>query len=146
MGTFTNWEKLQSASPLRKMGYKYRLTEEATYESDLFFRWGNRLVTSTGGYVTLDPVNRRLTFKAGYCWDGASGPTFDTGSSMFGSLVHDGLYQLFREGLIEQAGYRDIADMLLRRICIEQGMSTWRANLWTWAVLTFGGRHARRTR
>jgi hypothetical protein len=41
-------------------------------------------------WLTLD-VDGTLTIRAGYAWDGASGPTYDSKSSMRGSLVHDGM-------------------------------------------------------
>jgi len=40
-----------------------------------------------------------LTICQGYAWDGASGPTIDTKSSMRAALVHDALDQLLREGM-----------------------------------------------
>ena len=61
-----------------------------------------------------------------YAWDGPSGPTIDTKNFMRGSLVHDALYQLMREGLLDQK-YRKYADQLLRKICLEDGMSKFRA-------------------
>jgi hypothetical protein len=45
---------------------------------------------------------------------------------MRGSLVHDALYQTMREQLILQE-HREYADQLLRKICIEDGMSALRA-------------------
>lgn len=69
----------------------------------------------------------KLMIKAGYAWDGPSGPTFDTKSFMRGSLVHDVIYQMLREGLLEH-NYRLVADKLLRQMCIEDGM--WRVRAW----------------
>jgi hypothetical protein len=37
----------------------------------------------------------------GYAWNGPSGPTLDTRNFMRGSLVHDALYQLMREGRMD---------------------------------------------
>lgn len=142
MSTFTAWTKLDRKDPARRKGYKYRTTTEVVYQSELLFGWCEKIVTSSGGYITLDPMLGLLTAAEGYCWNGADGPTFDTANTMLGSLIHDECYQLFREEKVDRRGHRDIADMLLRRICIEQGMSEWRANLWTWAVLTFGKRSA----
>lgn len=68
----------------------------------------------------------RLTIQAGYAWDRPSGPTFDTASFMRASLVHDALYQLMREGLLERNRWRPVADRLLRTMCREDGMSRWR--------------------
>ncbi len=68
-----------------------------------------------------------LTISVGYAWDGPSGPTFDTKNFMRGSLVHDALYQLMREGAIPRKHYRKYADQLLNIICLEDGMSKFRA-------------------
>ena len=67
-----------------------------------------------------------LTVHAHYAWDGPSGPTFDTKTFMRGSLFHDALCQLIGEGLLDKK-YRKYADQLLRQICLEDGMSKFRA-------------------
>lgn len=85
--------------------------------------------------VTLDGV---LEIKAGYAWDGASGPTFDTRSTMRASLVHDALYQLMRAGKLSQAE-RDEADKLLYDLMIQDGAFAWRAKLWLWTLRRFAG-------
>lgn len=59
--------------------------------------------------------------------DGPSGPTFDTLTFMRGSLVHDALYQLMREGGLDRQMYREAADITLRQICLEDGMNPIRA-------------------
>src|SRR3990167_11071971 len=59
-----------------------------------------------------------LLIKAGYAWDGASGPTLDTDSAMRGPLVHDALYQLMRLGLIDKK-WKDAADELLYKMLLE---------------------------
>ena len=76
----------------------------------------------------------------GYAWDGPSGPTIDTKNFMRGSLVHDGLYQLMREGLLAHEEYRKSADDLLRDICVEDGMSKFRAWYVHRAVRISGGK------
>jgi len=80
----------------------------------------------------------RLSIRRGYAWDGASFLTFDTKSSMRGSLIHDALYQLMREGHLDRDKWRERADELLRDICIEDGMWEWRANMWYFFVRHFG--------
>jgi hypothetical protein len=65
--------------------------------------------------------------KKSCAWDGPSGPTIDTKGFMRGSLVHDGLYQLMRDGLLDHEEYRKDADLLLKAICLEDGMSRFRA-------------------
>jgi len=84
-----------------------------------------------------------LTIKAGYAWNGASGPTIDSKCSMRGSLVHDALYQLM--GIYpDLLKFRLYADELLFIICKQDGMSAVRAWLWKKAVNGFG-EHAART-
>ena len=67
-----------------------------------------------------------LQVRDRYAWDGPSGPTFDTKTFMRGSLFHDALCQLIGEGLLDKK-YRKYADQLLRQICLEDGMSKFRA-------------------
>ena len=61
-----------------------------------------------------------LTFKAGYMWDGATGPAIDTVDNMRASLVHDGFCQLINEKRLPFK-VRKYADYLLRTIFIEDG-------------------------
>lgn len=78
-----------------------------------------------------------ITIRKGYAWDGPSGPAIDTKNFMRGSLVHDALYQLMREGHLSES-WRDEADGELRRMCIEDGMSALRA-WWVYRGVRFGG-------
>ncbi len=114
-----NWLEYRS-------GYKYQLAKDYThhipilgYDIDIDF-----LQLNPEGYLTL---------KAKYATDGPSGLTFDTRNSIRGSFVHDAIYWLIRNGLIDKK-YKEIADILLRDICIEDGMFRIRANYWYWAV------------
>ncbi len=68
-----------------------------------------------------------LTIKKGYAWDGPSGPTFDTKTFMRGSLVHDALYQLMRLSALDHKGHRKRADQILKDICLEDKMCSFRA-------------------
>lgn len=80
--------------------------------------------------------------KAGYAWDGPSGPTFDTPDSMRGSLIHDIFYQAMREGLLPLS-FRDAADLELETICDEDGMPDIRSEAWHQAVSLFAEKNAR---
>ena len=108
--------------------YKYRLLEQYEHPTLLPEVPGNH-------YVGIE-MHGDLLISEGYCWDGASGPTIDTPATMRGSLVHDAMYQLLREGYLPQA-YRSYADRLLRDVCIEDGMDPFRATIWYWAVRAF---------
>lgn len=114
--------------------YKYKLTEEYRYQTGIEGHPGGN------AYVTLSSGGL-LTMRAGYAWDGASGPTIDTPSFLRGSLVHDALYQLMREGKLG-LDCRDRADRLLERICIEDGMFRFRAAYVYRAVRLFGAGNA----
>ena len=118
---------------LRK--YKYQLTIEYTHPTHL------RIGEDTGtvdDYVRLSKSGD-LRLKKSYAWDGPSGPTVDTKNFMRGSLVHDGLYQLMRDGLLDDKTYRKDADAILRDTCKEDGMSAIRASYVYWSVRIAGG-------
>jgi len=115
-----------------KGGYKYQLKKE--YKVDTPIKPKTKKVSQ---FITLD-ITGGLTIKAGYAWDGPSGPTFDTKSFMRGSLVHDALYQLMREGLLCKEFHRKISDLLLQVHCKEDGMSSIRA-WWVYFGVRLGG-------
>ncbi len=84
-----------------------------------------------------------LTIRRAFGWDCPSGPTYDTRNFMRGSLVHDALYQLMRNKYIDTEKWRKEADVNLRKICVEDGMSKIRA-WWVYkAVRSFGGNSAK---
>jgi hypothetical protein len=70
--------------------------------------------------------NGILIIIASYAWDGPSGPAMDTKNAMRGSLVHDALYQLMREGKLP-ATYRPTVDAIYKGACLMDGMSAFRA-------------------
>lgn len=118
-------------------GYKYQLKED--YVCSIRIHPTTDIVTE---YIVLE-VSGRLTIKNGYAWDGPSGPTIDSKNFMRGSLVHDALYQLIREGWLLSA-HRAEADWELWRICKADGMSSIRAQWVYQAVRTFGAGPAAR--
>lgn len=98
----------------------------------------------------------KLIAKKGYRWDGASGPTIDTKNVIYASLIHDILYQMFRENQLNRYTWKDQADRELQRIMIEHTnkdrtedslcswcRTTWiefRAGYYYYAVKYFGHR------
>ena len=102
-------------------GYKYQLKQ--SYATDIPIKPVEPIETE---YVALT-TEGNLTIKNGYAWDGPSGPTFDTRNFMRGSLVHDALYQLMREGHLDPSQDREPADRLLQEMCKEDGMTALRA-------------------
>ena len=111
-------------------GYKYEVMEEYTLPVML-----PSSLAVPEPYVCIK--NGYLIIKKYYAWDGPSGPSFDTKTFMRGSLVHDALYQLMREETLSK-DYKDYADNLLRTICLEDGMSPFRAWYVYQAVHIFG--------
>lgn len=77
--------------------------------------------------------------EPGYMWDGASGPP-NNPDNMRASLFHDALYELMQLGLLDRK-YRDVADQLLRQICLEDGMSHFWADRFYNVVRAFGESH-----
>lgn len=114
-----------------KQGYKYKLVDDYTIQTSIVPG-----VYTGNEWVKLLP-NGKLTIKDGYAWDGASGPAIDTNTFMRSSLVHDALYQLMSENLLD-IQYKDAADLELKRISLEDGMSSIRAWYVYAAVRLFG--------
>ena len=79
----------------------------------------------------------RLTIKAGYCWDGSSGPTIKSHKTKMPSLFHDAIYNLLRDGLLDQE-WRKSADEQFRDMLIERGFWKWRADFWYKALRKAG--------
>ena len=104
-----------------KSGYKYKLAKQYSQVIDLIPT--NPIDIS---WVKLDESGK-LTIRKDYAWDGPSGPTIDTKNFMRGSLVHDALYQLMREGYLDHSTFRQKADDILYSICLEDGMNRVRA-------------------
>jgi len=117
-----------------RKGYKYQLAEDYTIYTNLVGYQANTEFIK----LTLTGI---LTIKQGYAWDGPSGPTIDTPDFMRGSIVHDALYQLLRQGLLPQEERRFV-DKLLQDICLEDGMSKIRAHYVFEGVNMFGGSSA----
>jgi hypothetical protein len=120
----------------KTQGYKYVV--EAAYECELPELAGVRIVER---WFSL--LDGHLRIAAGYAWDGASGPTLDTASTMAASLVHDVLYQCIRAGLLGSE-HRATADMILYRLMrsASTGNRAWietRAAYYFIAVRLFGG-------
>ena len=97
-----------------KRGYKYQVVEDCYFDLPVHF---NTLAQDEFDWVTL--VDNRIFFRAGYAWDGPSGPTYDTPDTLVPSLVHDGLYQLMREGVLPREERAD-ADYVFYQLLIER--------------------------
>lgn len=103
-------------------GYKYRTNEDERFEVEIY-------ESAHNDFISLD--RGVLIIKEHYAWDGASGPTLDDKTNMTPSLVHDALYQLMREGLIELT-HRKYIDQLFIDMCRARGMGKFRA--WYYSI------------
>jgi hypothetical protein len=115
-----------------RSGYKYQLARD--YGVKVSVRPDRDIDTE---FIRLT-TGGMLFVRKGYAWDGPSGPTVDTDNFMRGSLVHDALYQLMRNRHLSDARWRDEADLELKRMCIEDGMSSIRA-WWVHRGVRVGG-------
>lgn len=91
-------------------------------------------------YVSLSK-NGTLIIRLGYAWDGPSGPTINTKSTLRTSLIHDATFQLFRLGVLDMKWFHKANDNL-RDIGIEDGMWKWRAEMWHSKVVQNGMKDA----
>jgi len=123
--------------------YKYQVMHDYTIQIDL--KPFKRVRPKVARFLSFSPKGL-LTIKMYYAWDGPSGPTVDTRDFMRGSLVHDALYQLMREGVLDYKVHRQRADEILRELCLEDGMCKFRAWYVYQAVHLFaeGGAHPRK--
>jgi len=135
------YRKLPRKHPQRKKGMKYILTEDLRIQTPILgfeIRINDVIFLSRSGWLIL---------KKGFLWNGASGPTIDTETSMRGSAFHDALYQLMALGLIPYSQWIGYTDILFRDICLEDGMNSFRAWLYYQGVNTWiAHRHAKPTR
>lgn len=99
--------------------YKYQLKEDYSVAVDI----KDHNVDTT--FLALDPTGL-LLIRKGYVWDGPSGPTYDTPSFMRAALVHDSLYELMRNGHLDNEKYRIVADQTMRKIAKQDGMNCFR--------------------
>ena len=115
-----------------RKGYKYQLAEDEVFQTNIYP--SHDIKTQ---FIDLY-MDGKLVIKSGYAWDGASGPTVDTPSSMRGSLVHDALYQLMRQGKILRRWRHNVDDFMLKCL-LEDKMWPCRAKLWRREVGKFAG-------
>jgi hypothetical protein len=118
-----------------KDGYKYQLKFD--YVTDIGILPDSPIDME---YIALSETGK-ITIRRGYAWDGPSGPTVDTLNFMRGSLVHDALYQLMREGVLDADTRKEPADRLLQSMCKQDGMTSARA-WWVYQGVHLFGRPA----
>lgn len=121
-----------------RAGYKYQLVDTTVFRTDIL---GYKCEISGGGrpYIQLF-ADGTMFIYAGYAWDGASGPMPDVKAVMRGSLGHDALYQLIREGHLPKE-LKDHADQFLQQCCVDDGMRPIVAKLVYEVVKHYGAPH-----
>jgi hypothetical protein len=120
--------------------YKYQLMKD--YTMPIGLKPVKPIRPELSRFLSLSPEGV-LFIGEFYAWDGPSGPTIDTKDFMRGSLVHDALYQLMREKVLDHKKHRKRADEILREICLEDGMCSLRAWYVYKALRIFAGSCAR---
>lgn len=100
--------------------YKYIL------KTDALFNTGCCPKEAVYGDLCTLHADGWLEIRAGYPWDGASGPAIDSRDFMRPSLAHDALYRLSQEGHKVPEDWKARADSLLNRLAREDGMWNWR--------------------
>jgi len=110
--------------------YKYRLFETFAIQTPI----KNKAFEHK--FFKLDD-DGLLTIYAGYLWDGVSGPTWDTLTTMIAGLIHDAFYQAIRLQLITLK-IKDIADLFFHTTMLKEG--AWSSRAWYFykAVDKFG--------
>lgn len=100
---------------------KYLLAETVSFQTDfrpeknLHWRWIDMSISGM------------LTIKAGYGWDGPSGPVIDRPSNMRASCCHDALYQMMRQGMLPHSDWPK-ADQEFAKLLKEDG--AWPMTIW----------------
>jgi len=125
----------------KRRHYKYNLHADLEYETGIQLDQKQVDHPKNMGILHIG-LTGKLMIKKGYSWDGPSGPTIDTKTFMRGSLIHDALYQLIREGVLPQET-RAKADEIIREVCLQDGMSKFRVRYMYQLVRLFGARAAR---
>ena len=98
------------------------------------------LYDSAGYVVAVHHLGGLMELCAGYQWDGASGPTWDTESTYWASAVHDAFYEAISSGQLPMV-FRKPADQLLRDMMRDDGAG--RVRSWYyWAAVRLFGRFA----
>lgn len=131
---------MTESQSIRYVKSKYTLVESARFQVGITIPG---TIRSDCGLVILH-WNGWLDILKGFPWDGASGPTFDTKSTMCASLAHDALYLLMNQGKLDLKTWRPQSDEQLRRLMIRDKAYEFRADSWLWAVNTFAESFARK--
>ena len=117
-----------------KSGYKYISAETETLRLTFDLGLTEPIITP---FIEISTDNL-ITIQEYYAWDGCSGPTWDTESTMRGGKFHDALYQLMRMGLLDRKWRKEV-DEFFYQILIADGVWTIRAKYFYQAVRVAAG-------
>ena len=120
-----------------KDGYRYQLQDAVTLDTAIL-----PPAAIETPFLALDPEGR-LTIRAGYAWDGPSGPAFHTATILRATLVHDALCQLIGDLKRLSPDHQRAVDRLFFALCREDGMNRFRATYVYLTVRLFRGLVAR---
>lgn len=112
-------------------GYKYQLKSNVVLQTKL--RPTQPCIVQ--GYIFLG-TDGKLFIYSGYAWNGCT-LAFDNKRNIRASLVHDALYQLMQEELLERY-WKPSADRLFYDLLLEDGSCFLTAEVYYAAVYTFG--------
>jgi len=104
-------------------GMKYQLVEDYSVMTPVTG------VSIADRYFELRADGMLVVFT-GFGWDGASGPTFDTASSMTASMVHDVFCICMRDGRLSYDRWQDTINEFFKTMCVNAGMWPMRAAVW----------------
>lgn len=135
----------------------YEVTRDAWVELPcLYPKYSDYLNRDGRAVLSLEPVGdvTRLWLRAGYEWNGASGPTIDTSDTMWPSGMHDAGTKLCRAGYLSQRMVK-VLDGMIRDMMIDRAGGNWftrqlrKARAWAWYAgvrMPFGTAAAARRR
>jgi hypothetical protein len=106
-----------------RKGYKYQLAHDVIGVTPIY---ATTDINTQFIKLTTEGI---MTVKSGYSWDGASGPTFNTGNTMTPSLIHDAFCQLIRNGFLPDSA-RAVADRFFFDMLRARKMWFVRARIW----------------
>jgi hypothetical protein len=120
-------------------GYKYMLEKAFIFRLPKDCRKFGP--SSPHRFIRVDAAGWVTVYK-GYGWNGASGPTFDSKSTMVPCLMHDVCYDLIANGCLPRS-CREPIDQKMRRDLVAWGMNRVRAWYWYWGVRIGGFNHGK---
>ena len=127
-----------------KDGYKHQTVEDISFMTDIFpsedivfTQYGTSIRLNTDGYLIIE---------AGFVYDGASGPTWDSSKEKRASCFHDAIYKLFRNEMLDRRRWREHADKGFYDLLIMDGLWFARARVWYRMVRVFAKKATLRAR